>query len=75
MDLKDAMAISIENDEIWIAAGTYKPTDDGDRNATFELKDGMKLLVVLAVSNLLWKSVTGWPTKPYSAETLAWKEM
>ncbi|RCW29694.1 choice-of-anchor Q domain-containing protein [Marinilabilia salmonicolor] len=43
MDLKDAMAISIENDEIWIAAGTYKPADEGDRNATFELKNGMKL--------------------------------
>ncbi|WP_291854598.1 T9SS type A sorting domain-containing protein, partial [Marinilabilia sp.] len=43
MDLKDAMAISIENDEVWVAAGTYKPTDGSERNATFELKNGMKL--------------------------------
>ncbi len=43
MDLKDAVEIAIKNDEIWVAAGTYKPTDDADRDATFELNNGVKL--------------------------------
>ena len=43
MDLKDALKIAIRNDEIWVASGTYKPTTGNDREASFEIKEGIKL--------------------------------
>ncbi len=43
-DLQDALAIAQPGDSIWVAAGTYYPTDDPiDRNATFQLKDSVVL--------------------------------
>lgn len=30
-------------DEIWVKAGTYHPTTDNDRSATFQLLDGVKI--------------------------------
>ncbi|MCP4702457.1 MAG: hypothetical protein GY862_37200, partial [Gammaproteobacteria bacterium] len=30
-------------DQIWVAAGTYKPAADTDRNATFQLRSGLAL--------------------------------
>lgn len=31
------------DDEIWVKAGTYKPTDDGDRTKSFTMKEGVDL--------------------------------
>ncbi|EHJ12250.1 beta strand repeat-containing protein, partial [Crocosphaera watsonii] len=42
-DLQDALAASRSGDKIWVAGGTYKPTDGTDRNATFTLKNYVEL--------------------------------
>jgi predicted outer membrane repeat protein len=39
--LQDALTGAVSGDEIWAAAGTYKPTTDTNRNATFQLVDGV----------------------------------
>ncbi|MCP4679599.1 MAG: hypothetical protein GY854_29725, partial [Deltaproteobacteria bacterium] len=36
-DLQSALSISYEEDEIWVAAGSYKPTVDADQEAHFNL--------------------------------------
>jgi predicted outer membrane repeat protein len=43
ISLEDAMDIAVSGDEIWVATGTYKPTDDTDRLISFELTEGVKL--------------------------------
>jgi len=40
-DLQDALAIAETGDQIWVAAGTYKPTEGTDRDATFDIADGV----------------------------------
>jgi len=40
-DLQSALARAVSGDEIWVAAGTYKPTAGADRGATFQLKNGV----------------------------------
>lgn len=42
-DLQVALAHAAAGDEIWIATGTYAPTDGADRTASFQLKDGVAL--------------------------------
>jgi hypothetical protein len=39
--LQNALATVIGGDEVWVAAGTHKPTMGTDRAATFQLKDGV----------------------------------
>lgn len=39
--LQAALANAVSGDEIWVQAGTYKPTTDTDRAATFQLKSGV----------------------------------
>ncbi len=39
-DLQSALAAAVSSDEIWVAAGTYKPTSGTDKTISFELKDG-----------------------------------
>ena len=42
-ELRQALAIASYGDEIWVAAGTYKPTADTDRNVSFNLVSGVRL--------------------------------
>ena len=40
-DLQSALAAASSGDEIWVAAGTYKPTTGTDRTISFALKNGV----------------------------------
>jgi hypothetical protein len=40
-DLAAALSAATSGCELWVKAGTYKPTTTGDRNATFALKSGV----------------------------------
>ncbi len=42
-DLQTALTNATSGDEIWVAAGIYKPTTGTDRTATFQLKTGVAL--------------------------------
>jgi hypothetical protein len=39
--LATAIAAAVAGDEIWVAAGTYKPTTGTDRTASFNLKNNV----------------------------------
>ena len=39
--LQSALTAAASGDEIWVAAGTYKPTATADRNFSFALKNGV----------------------------------
>lgn len=41
--LQTALATAQSGDEIWVAAGTYKPTTGTDRTISFAMKDGINL--------------------------------
>lgn len=43
VNLQAAFSAATEGDEIWVAAGTYKPTAGTDRTATFTLKTGVAI--------------------------------
>ncbi len=42
-DLQTALSWAEPGEDIWVAAGTYKPTKTNDRNASFALKAGVTL--------------------------------
>ncbi|MCD4781549.1 MAG: right-handed parallel beta-helix repeat-containing protein, partial [Candidatus Omnitrophica bacterium] len=42
-DLQDALSTALSGDEIWVAAGTYIPSQVGDRNATLQLINNVEL--------------------------------
>jgi predicted outer membrane repeat protein len=41
--LQAALQAAVFGDELWIAAGVYKPTSGADRAIAFEVKDGVRL--------------------------------
>jgi predicted outer membrane repeat protein len=41
--LQSALTVASSGDEIWVAAGTYKPTIDTDRTSSFSLKNGVAI--------------------------------
>ena len=41
--LQSALAVASPTNEIWVAAGTYKPGSSGERSATFTLKKGVAM--------------------------------
>ncbi len=42
-DLQDALALAEAGDQVWVAAGIYKPTTGTDRTATFLLGSGVAI--------------------------------
>jgi hypothetical protein len=40
-DLQRALAVAIAGDEIWVARGTYRPTQSGDRTTSFRIPSGV----------------------------------
>ncbi len=42
-ELQTALGAAVPGDELWVQAGTYKPTTGSDRTATFTLKSGVSL--------------------------------
>ncbi|MCB0794018.1 MAG: hypothetical protein KDB88_04705, partial [Flavobacteriales bacterium] len=42
-DLQEALSVSFFGDEIWVAAGQYRPTATIDRTISFELRNGVDL--------------------------------
>lgn len=43
LGLKDALAVAVAGDRIFVAQGTYLPTDTGARTQSFPLRDGVEL--------------------------------
>lgn len=41
--LQDALAVVASGDQIWVAAGTYKPSSTGDRTQSFNVPSGLGL--------------------------------
>ncbi|MCL5256307.1 MAG: Ig-like domain-containing protein [Chloroflexi bacterium] len=42
-DLQSALSSAASGDQIWVAAGTYKPASGTDRNATFRMKNDVAI--------------------------------
>lgn len=42
-DLQNALSIAFVNDEIWVATGTYKPTQTTDRAISFVMRNGVDI--------------------------------
>ncbi|MEZ0370036.1 MAG: FKBP-type peptidyl-prolyl cis-trans isomerase, partial [Candidatus Sericytochromatia bacterium] len=42
-DLRKVLYLAQEGDQIWVAAGTYKPTTNGDRTLSFQLRKNVAL--------------------------------
>ena len=42
-DLQSALASSSSSNEIWVAAGTYRPTSGADRTISFAMKNGVAI--------------------------------
>ncbi len=43
IDLQDGLSIAEHGDQIWVAIGTYHPTNSLDRNISFNLPNGIRL--------------------------------
>ena len=59
--LQNALAAATSGDQIWVAKGTYKPDrgngiTPGDRNATFQLKNGVSIYGGFPTGGGTWES-------------------
>ncbi|NRB51975.1 MAG: hypothetical protein HRU41_30160 [Saprospiraceae bacterium] len=42
-DLQQALKAAVAGDQIWVARGTYTPTQNNDRKASFQMKEGVAI--------------------------------
>lgn len=56
-------ALSNVPDQVWVAAGVYKPTTTGDRTATFELESGVKIFGGFPADGGAWDA-RDWQANP-----------
>lgn len=63
-DLQSALTAATNGTDLWVAAGTYKPTAGSDRNISFALKNGVRIYGGFAGTELLFtqRDVWGNPT-------------
>ena len=62
-ELQAAITASQEGDEIWVGAGTYKPTSGADRAVSFVLKDGVAIYGGFSGAETL-REQRNWTTNP-----------
>jgi hypothetical protein len=55
-DLQTAISYAVAGDQIWVAAGTYKPTTSANRFATFQLKTGVSIYGGFPINGGDWAS-------------------
>lgn len=58
-NLQYALSVAVSGDEIWVGAGTHKPTTGSDRTTTFQLKTGVSLYGGFAMTETL-RSQRNW---------------
>lgn len=61
-DLRQALAAAVSGDEIWVAAGVYRPSSS-DRAVSFEIRDGVELYGGFAGSEVSLKQ-RDWAANP-----------
>jgi predicted outer membrane repeat protein len=59
-DLQYALSVALSGDEIWVKAGTYKPTTNSNRSATFQLKNGVSVYGGFATMTETLRSQRNW---------------
>jgi hypothetical protein len=59
-NLQSAFSQANAGDQIWVAAGIYKPTTDSDRTISFELKSGLSVYGGFPASGGEWASRDPW---------------
>jgi len=60
-NLQTALTNAVSGDQIWVAAGTYKPTTSNDRTATFQMKSGIAVYGGFPAAGGDWSS-RNWET-------------
>ena len=60
-DLQTAIFNATTGDQIWVAAGTYKPTASSNREATFQLKSGVAIYGGFPAAGGTWEQ-RNWQT-------------
>ena len=62
-ELQTAIFNAVSGDQIWVAAGSYKPTTDTNRTAAFQLKSGVAIYGGFPAAGGDW-SQRDWETYP-----------